>query len=370
MHCVWYLIHLLRNLLLLAANHNFVISARHVPGVNSFADSLFRFHMQVFHALAPPASRLPPTHPHPPLTTLTKDMRLYLSLALSTRASYNSATRSFISFALTYHRLHQDGRLLPASEETLMLFITYLSYTLKPQSIKVYLSAICREYGLPNPLAETTQLRRLLRGIKRIHGCSTDSRLPITPNLLRSFLHFLDFRYPDHITLWAAMLVAFFGFLRSNELLALQHNDLQRTPEGYLLRIRSSKTDPFRSGATVSFTPSGNDGLCAVTALHLLRAKTSFDAGPLFRFLSGAALTHHKLNHLIQELAARSGVSPGRYSSHSFRIGAASTAAAAGIPDWKIQALGRWSSDCYKRYIRLPNTETNTIAATMAQTHL
>ena len=209
--------------------------------------------------------------------------------------------------------------------------------------------------------------RRLLRGIKRIHA---DSRLSITPNLLRSFLHFLDFRYPDHITLWAAMLVVFFGFLQSNELLALQHNDLQRTPEGYLLLIRSSKTDPFCSGAMVSLTPSGDDGLCAMAALHLLRAKTSFNAGPLFRFLSGAALTRHKLNHLIQELAACSGVPPGCYSSHSFRIGAASTAAATGIPDWKIQALGRWSSDCYKCYIRLPNAETNTVAAAMAQTHL
>ena len=59
-----------------------------------------------------------------------------------------------------------------------------------------------------------------------------------------------------------------------------------------------------------------------------------------------------------------------KYSSHSFRIGAASAAAAAGIPDWQIQALGRWSSDCYRGYIRLPDSNTSNIAATFARSYL
>ena len=42
-------------------------------------------------------------------------------------------------------------------------------------------------------------------------------------------------------------------------------------------------------------------------------------------------------------------------SSHSLRIGAASTAAAAGCPKYLIKSLGRWSSDCFRRYIRVPD---------------
>ena len=43
------------------------------------------------------------------------------------------------------------------------------------------------------------------------------------------------------------------------------------------------------------------------------------------------------------------------YAGHSFRIGAATAAAVVGLPDWLIQAMGRWSSDCYKRYICITN---------------
>lgn len=40
-------------------------------------------------------------------------------------------------------------------------------------------------------------------------------------------------------------------------------------------------------------------------------------------------------------------------NTHSFRIGGASAAASSGVPDSIIKILGRWSSDCYRRYIRI-----------------
>ncbi|MGL5102545.1 MAG: hypothetical protein ACRC6N_08390, partial [Plesiomonas sp.] len=48
----------------------------------------------------------------------------------------------------------------------------------------------------------------------------------------------------------------------------------------------------------------------------------------------------------------QSGIPADNFSSHSFRIGAATTAAQKGLSQHQIQTLGRWSSEAFKSYIR------------------
>ena len=67
---------------------------------------------------------------------------LHSSLASSTRSTYSTGTNSFLQFAALYGRLHPDGSPILATEETLMLFAAYLTFSLRPQSIKVYLYAV------------------------------------------------------------------------------------------------------------------------------------------------------------------------------------------------------------------------------------
>ena len=47
------------------------------------------------------------------------------------------------------------------------------------------------------------------------------------------------------------------------------------------------------------------------------------------------------------------------YKGHSFRIGAASWAAAKGFSDSQIRLLGRWKSNAFLRYIRTPCLATS-----------
>ena len=59
----------------------------------------------------------------------------------------------------------------------------------------------------------------------------------------------------------------------------------------------------------------------------------------------------------VREVLARSSLDTKCYAGHSFRIGAAMTAAQQGLQDSLIKMLGRWESSAYTRYIRtLPQT--------------
>ena len=81
---------------------------------------------------------------------------------------------------------------------------------------------------------------------------------------------------------------------------------------------------------------------------YLLQTPSIPESLPLFQFESGAPLTHATSTQFT------SGLDETLYASHSFRIGAATAAGSAGLPTWLIKTLGRWSSDCYERYIRTP----------------
>ena len=54
-------------------------------------------------------------------------------------------------------------------------------------------------------------------------------------------------------------------------------------------------------------------------------------------------MTKSLLAHTVDDISL--------YSSHNYRIRAATTAAAAGLPDSQIQTLGRWQSSAYRSYI-------------------
>jgi hypothetical protein len=53
------------------------------------------------------------------------------------------------------------------------------------------------------------------------------------------------------------------------------------------------------------------------------------------------------------ELQTIRGLSSNDYNAHSFRIGAATTAAMLGKNYDEIKYMGRWKSDSFKKYIRM-----------------
>lgn len=126
----------------------------------------------------------------------------------------------------------------------------------------------------------------------------------------------------------------------------------------------ASKTDPFRLGVEIIIAPSGEEA-CPIAAMVNLQ---DIDGGrsplaPLF------IADHHRLSPFTREyvvhsprtLATAAGLGKGAWNGHSFRWGAATWAAEAGIPEPQIQALGRWSSSAYKSYIETPREDRITL---------
>ena len=168
--------------------------------------------------------------------------------------------------------------------------------------------------------------------------------------------------------LWAACCVAFFGFLRSGELTVAepagfdpgQHLtmgdvsvDNTEKPTCVALRIKQSKTDPFRRGVSIHLHQTN----------LLIRGPQD---GPLFRLEDGSPLTRSRLVSELRTALRSAGIDPSKYAGHSFRIGAATTAAACGVPVDLIKALGRWKSQAYQLYVRIPDPELASISKTLA----
>ena len=90
--------------------------------------------------------------------------------------------------------------------------------------------------------------------------------------------------------------------------------------------------------------------------------------GPFFVYRSSIRLSYHTMAKHIKATAVRMGFNKSFFSTHSLRIGGASALAAAGVPDYIIQTMGRWESLAFLMYIRLASSAYNAALAKMCNT--
>ena len=287
------------------------------------------------------------------------------------------------------YKREQLQQCMPANESLLTEFAAFLAKTIKYPSIKIYLAAVRHlhiRYGFQLNLHKMLRLQLVLRGIKRCHGDQTRVRLPITIHHLKLFSMLLAIPTTpnfDSLLIWAAMTLGFFGFLRLGELTCNSKFDPTihltlysitfssavgtETSEFMTILIKESKTDPFRLGHTITIGSTMSD-ICPVKAIKSYLAVRPNAQGPLLVHASGKPLTKQTLINETRKLLIKSGFKASNYAGHSYRIGAATTAAKAKLPSWLIKTLGRWSSDCYERYIKTPTTTLSGVSAMLANT--
>ena len=267
-------------------------------------------------------------------------------------------------------------------EDTLSAFVASLAKEgVSHTSLRVYLSALRHhqiEKGQGDPgISRMVRLEYIMKGIKKDGAHSANSRKerqPITPALLMKLFTVWEGRHDlrNSKMLWAAACLAFFAFLRVGEFTApgisqfdidvhLSVSDVSvnntHSPSMIFIRLKQSKTDQLRKGVTVVLGKTNKPPLCPVSSLLSYLVARGMAPGPLFIWDNGHFLTRAHFVTEVKRALELAGVEASNFNGHSFRIGAASTAAANGMEDSLIKTLGRWESDAYLRYIKIPREE-------------
>ena len=248
------------------------------------------------------------------------------------------------------------------------------------QNYKVILSALrylqIHRLGRDPHMSGMAVLQYVLQGVKHSQAVAGTNnprtRLPITADIMRRLRRAWEARGVvfDTIMLWAVSCTCFFGFLRSGEATLpsasaydqeahLSMDDVSidspSAPTKILIRIKASKTDPFRLGVTVCLGKKRDNCFVLLRPSSII---SRVEAWPRARSsatrMGGRSLTPRSLERFGWRLALGAAGLDASLAGNNFRRGAATTAAAAGVEDALIKILGRWQSSAYLRYVRVP----------------
>lgn len=293
----------------------------------------------------------------PELAKLAQEARDYLTraTAANTRRARASDAKVFATWCADHARLA-----LPATPETLLLFLTAMAKTRKVSTLERYLATLSQLHEAAGHESPTRSLvvRKLWRGIKNTHGTAPAARLPVLTEDLRALLAALPetrLGLRDR----ALLLVGFTAALRRSELVALDFEDLAFSAEGLTLTLRRSKTDQEGAGRPVALPCGRSSGTCPVTAMRVWLEASGISLGPIFRPFNRhdqilePRLTAHAVARVVKRSAVAAGLDPAKLSGHSLRSGFATSCAAAGVGEREImRQTGHKSLQILRRYIR------------------
>ncbi len=139
--------------------------------------------------------------------------------------------------------------------------------------------------------------------------------------------------------------------------------DSTSDPKVVQVHIKYSKTDQLGTGVHIYLGKTGGT-LCPVAGVMAYMVIRGNGDGPFFVFKDGSPLTNPKFTERVRDGLQRAGLPYLNFAGHSFRIGAATAAAKAGIEDSTIQILGRWSSAAFLSYLCTPRKRLANLSAT------
>ena len=335
------------------------------------------------------------------------------SVRSSTRKTYSVGVRAWFSFCETIAAdpfLREEPALwytvkslFGFREGIMMAFISnlYFDVGLRPTTISIYLSSVrffLKTSGIdvsflnsPGVSGARTGMCVLYRGNNPVAGERT---LPITVDfILFAIGLFGQFSAPQNYVLVVAMVLAFTCLLRSCEYVgkykllgqdvtfeflppasgqivfvsASDYRTLSSMARsslcGVVIHNAAAKNDPSGEGYRFHYARQRFSGRAAFDIVEILFdwavAARLRPSDPFLSYRQCWALSYSRFNTAIKFVATSMKLDASRYSTHSLRIGGASVLAAAGLPDYFIQVIGRWKSLAFLSYIRSASSMFN-----------
>ena len=291
---------------------------------------------------------------------------LAASKAPTTWTSYDRSVSSFQKFHLAQYGVSPD---LPYTPQSIAAFVSHLDLLNRaPQTISSTLFAIAHLHKislLPDPTSSYL-IKQVQRGSRRTHP-TEDTRQPITKTILQRIYASVPSLAPSPYmsALYQSLfLLSFHAFLRAGEVTATgpstshvlttqQVSVLYKaaSPTGMTITFQSYK---HSEGRRPKIQIDTHPHPCPVQALiHFLQFRGT-SPGFIYVNPDNTLLTRQQFHQMLSRALRDCGLDPNHFNTHSFRIGAATNAAAMGLSPLQIRDMGRWKSDAFLKYIRQP----------------
>ena len=302
-------------------------------------------------------------------------MIMSAALEVSTWQNYSSACSSYMKFCGAFNVAVP----LPPSTTSLMawLVVSRFMFDLAASTSAGYLAGLktmCRIAGFETGAFDDHGVRYLLRGLKKTckRRFRKKPRLPITVWLLASFVSKLSKTYEDRLTA-AVLSVGVHGLLRAGEYIykngrtSLTREKVTWFEDKVILLIRS-KTDTLKLGVQITLWRN-NSVCCPWVRLRWVweNAPDKSPWSPLFQNDDGSPFSYNQLNTAVKLLASTLQLDPESFSTHSTRIGGATTLAILGFPAHVIKDMGRWKSLAYQLYPKVSGTQYREVSQAFGQ---
>lgn len=224
----------------------------------------------------------------------------------------------------------------------------------RPSYITRTMSAIGhyhRDAGVDSPTRDV-RVKETLTGTRRALGGRVRRAAALGPDQMRRLLAAQD---PDDAPgrrNRSLFLFLWYAGARCSEACGLKIEDLEPHPDGLVITLRRSKTDQLAIGRIV-FIPRRGGALCPVAALeawvadladqrvtdgHLFRGFASKYGPRGWVVLAGGGIRPQSVDRIVRQAVADAALTGGPWTTHSFRAGFATEAAAQGATALEISA--------------------------------